>query len=248
MPPRKTNRGNEPETKDTNTDDTQHFATIIEELTERMKKFEEDMKKKDRRIENQEQEISNLKRRLSTLEDQADDADVTERQNSVVVSGNGIPESIANENLIDIACKIAKQDLKVNLDPKEITTAHRIGRKPTSPSTDKRPILIKLHNKELKTDLITASKKVRPDSIFINENLSPIRSTILYALKEAKRKFPNTLAGCGFYNGKVFVHVRPPNPSAPNARNSKVSINTRARLDEFIRKSFDTTTSALIDG
>ena len=69
------------------------------------------MKKRDRRIENLEKEISNLKRRLSTLENQADDADVTERQNWVVVSGNGIPEAIANENLVDIARKIAKQDL-----------------------------------------------------------------------------------------------------------------------------------------
>ena len=45
VPSGKTNKGNESGTKDLNPDDMQYFATIIEELRERMKKFEEERQK-----------------------------------------------------------------------------------------------------------------------------------------------------------------------------------------------------------
>ena len=100
----------------------------------------------------------------------------------------------------------------------------------------RRKIMVKLCRRERKYDLITACKQTKPPNLFINENLIPTRNNILFSLRRAKKKFPNIVAACSSHDGKVYAWIKPPNPDAPSARNSKIFINTQDQLEDFCRK------------
>ena len=115
----------------------------------------------------------------------------------------------------------------------DISAAHRLGPKPKSRGPDRRKIIVKLCRRERKYDLITACKQTKPPNLFINENWN----NILISLRCAKKKFPNIVAACSSHDGKVFAWIKPLNPDAPLARNSKLFINTQDQLQDFCRKS-----------
>ena len=96
---------------------------------------------------------------------------------------------------------------------------------------DKRNIMLKLCNSEIKKDILGACRGVKPLGLFINDDLIPSRATILFALRQAKKKFPSKIAAaCGSQDGRVFAFVKPPNPSA---KNQKIFVNSMQKLEEF---------------
>ena len=94
-----------------------------------------------------------------------------------------------------------------------------------------------LCRRERKYDLISACKQTKPPNLFINENLTPTRNNILFSLRCVKKKFPSIVAACSSHDGKVYTWIKPLNPDAPSARNSKLFINTQDQLEDFCRKS-----------
>ena len=136
-----------------------------------------------------------------------------------------------------MVCCVVRDRLKLGMDVTDISAAHRLGPKPKSQGPDRRKIIVKLCRRERKYDLITACKQTKPPNLFINENLTPTRNNILFSLRCAKKKFPNIVAACSSHGGKVYAWIKPPNPDAPSARNSKLFINTQDQLEDFCRKS-----------
>ena len=183
-------------------------------------------------------EVNQLRIKLGRMEEKIDDADACERRNTIILSGNDVLSATQGEIVSDIVCGVVRDRLKLEMDVTDISAAHRLGPKPKSQGTDRRKIIVKLCRRERKYDLITACKQTKPPNLQTKPpNLTPTRNNIPFSLRCAKKKFPNIVAACSSHDGKVYAWIKPPNPDAPFARNSKLFINTQDQLQDFCRKS-----------
>ena len=91
----------------------------------------------------------------------------------------------------------------------------------------------------MKQEIISVSKRTKSEGLFINYDLTPTRRRILYALREAKRRFQNLIASTSSHDGKVHVYIKPPNPGAGIARNTKITINSQKQLQKFCERTLE---------
>ena len=82
------------------------------------------------------------------------------------------------------------KDFNLIVNPADISVAHRLGRKPDQ-GPDKRKIVVELCRRETKQDLLKACRVVKPRNFYVNETLTRTRSTVLYGLRQARKKYPN---------------------------------------------------------
>ena len=70
----------------------------------------------------------------------------------------------------------------------------------------------------------------------MNESLTPIRSSILYALRQLKKINVGKIDYCGSRDGKVFMWLKPTNNTA---RNRKVYVNNIDTLTKLCTNEFN---------
>ena len=143
-------------------------------------------------------------------------------------------------------CGLIKDKLKVNILPSDISTAYRLGRKPAVQGQDRRGLILKLCRRDLKGDLLGASRRIRPN-FYVNENLTPARNKILYALRLIRRQHGNVVRGCSSMDGNVFVYVRPAMSASPTARDIKLLVNNYTKLQEFCLEYINKPVTSFID-
>ena len=174
-----------------------------------------------------------------------------ERRDTLIISGPDLPVASDNENSKLIIQDTLRRNLNLNLNPADISTAHRIGRKPAG-GPDKRNIIFKLCRRDLARDIVDACKHKKP-KFFINCSLTPTRNKIFYALRQLKRKFPSMVRGCNSnLNGDVTVFLasessNPHGSSSSSARRGdrRMIINTRQELEKFAADYLHTSTDDL---
>ena len=188
---------------------------------------------RDNRIAGLEQEVINLKRDVSTLSEQIDDAQAYERKDSLILSGPKLPLVIESENTAQIISDAIKDNVGVIIPQGDISIAHRVGRKSPSQTDDKRNIIVKFRHSDVKQDILQACRRVKPKDLYINECLTPTRSTTLYGIRQAKKKFPDIIAGYGSINGKVFTYIKPPSTTAPLPRNTRMFVNSKEKFADL---------------
>ena len=86
----------------------------------------------------------------------------------------------------------------------------------------------------MKTDILSRARRAKMDGFYANEHLTPLQHTISYVLRKAKREFPAIVSGTTTYDGKNFVWVK---PARPGARDSKVHVANRKKLEEFCSRA-----------
>ena len=180
--------------------------------------------------------MKKLKEEVSSLKGLIDDADCYERKDTVILSGSKVPQVVNGENCIENVRKIIKSELKLEISPNEISTAHRLGPKPNSQAADKRSFIVKLCRRDLKRELIIASKKqASPIGLYVNESITPTRQSILYTLRQIKRSHPQVLSGCTSIEGRVYAFTKPAKPAAStrSSRDTRHLVNTREALQKF---------------
>ena len=229
-------------------DDQRFFLSIIEDkLSSISNDFKCKMDAKDAKIEGLEATIVDLKRKVVALENKIDDTEAYERRDTLIFSGGDLPPVTEGENTAQIVTTIVKEKLKVVLDNSNISVSHRLGSKPANQAPDRRNIIVKLCRREVKSDLMRACKKMKPPNFFINESLTRVRSTTLYGLRQARKKYPNIIGGCGSFDGSVYAYIKPPNPDSPSAKNSKVLVNTKDKFNELCENLLKCNPSTLIN-
>ena len=107
----------------------------------------------------------------------------------------------------EVAREIIKNKLNFELSASDISTAHRLGRKPLNQTSDKRNIVLKLCRRDVKRDLISASFGQRNPTLYVNESLTAPRRKILYCLRQMKKAHPNLISGCSSYEGKIYAKI-----------------------------------------
>ena len=72
-------------------------------------------------------------------------------------------------------------------------------------------------------DLLRSCKTAKPPGLYINEWLTPTRSKVLATLRQARKRFPDTISACGSRNGRVYVWIK---ASSPDGKSSKIYIDS----------------------
>ena len=229
------------------------FNEMKVEMETMKSEFSDLLKKKNEEIIALNQQVDSLKDRVIKLENSIDDEDAYVRRDTVIFSGNCIPESSQGEICSNIIQEIVQDKLKIRLKSEDISVAHRLGKKPINQGPDRRGIIVKLCRRETKSELFMAKRnlpRTSSISLYINESLTPKRNTILFALRQMKKAHPNIISGCSSYDGRIYAYTKPsPNASAFRGANSSTPrnvrhlINTHASLidfcHQFIKKPLD---------
>ena len=206
------------------------FQSFKEEIIDKIDK-------KDEKISQLEEEVNVLNRRLQNLEEKMDDQDAYERRDTLILSGKKIPATTPDENCPELVTKLINENLGVVLKTTEISVAHRLGSPSASQRPDRRRVIVKFCRRDVKTDILSSARRVKAADFYVNESLTPQRQNISFALRRMKTQCPNIISGTSTFDGSVFVWVKPPNPDAPGARDTRHKMNTFSRLQEFCKKA-----------
>ena len=175
------------------------ISALSVKFEEEMKLLKEEMlgliREKDGIINSLKLEVNTLKVKVSKMEEKIDDTEAYERRDTLVISGAGVPQATNGENSTEIVKTLIHNKLHLNIQPGEISTAHRIGKPPINQVADRRNIIVKLCRRDLKGDILNACRQLKPD-IYINESLTPIRNTIYYVIRKMRKLSPNIITGC----------------------------------------------------
>ena len=219
-------------------------SVMINRFDSMKKEFFDLLATKNREVEELRDELCVMKKKVSLLEGTIDDGNAYERRDTVIFSGSAVPVVSNGENCRDIVINLVKEKLRIELPISEINIAHRLGKKPISQAPDKRNIIVKLCRRDMKREIMVASRNSQYSSstapsgpsLFINESLTPKRQTILYALRQIKRAHPTIVVGCTSIDGRVYAYTKPPN-LIQNSRERSVRhpINTHEDLTKFCR-------------
>ena len=130
------------------------------------------------------------------------------------------------------------------VEASEISTAHRLGKKPASQQPDKRSIIVKFCRRDTKNDVYRSSRnQARPSQLFINESLSPSRRKIYNALREMKRSNPNLVNGCSTFDGKIYAYTKIHSTNSQPQRDRRHLISDFDGLKkfchEYVKKPID---------
>lgn len=162
---------------------------VLERIDERLKRMEVSITAKDKKIEALEAKVEELEKKM-------DDAEQYSRRTSVRIAG--IPEGNTETN-DEVRAKTNALFESIGVSP-TISRLHRVGpkKKVTSASSSAapaeppkpRPILVQFTSYQDKSDIMKASKEL-PNinkDVYINEDLTRIRSKILYEARQLKKK------------------------------------------------------------
>ena len=185
-------------------------------------------------VEEKDKEIKIMRARLNVLEDQVDSNSAYERRDCLIVSG-GVPEVTEGENCSKIITQLIREKLRIQMKPDDISSAHRIGRKPINQASDKRSIIIKLSRRDMKKDILSACRQLKPP-FFVNESLTPTRSQVMFVLRKARGDHPDKFRTPRSYDGNVNAYVPMPGvkPQDQLTRSRRVVVNSRRALDELL--------------
>ena len=183
-------------------------------------------------LENEVTELRALKAKVTKLETNLDEQEAYERRDCVIISGDALPPSTTGENCINVVREIARNNLKIQLAGADISTAHRIDKKPATQHPDRRSIIAKLCRRSTKSDLMFACKNQPEDSprVYVNDSLTPIRNTIMYSLRQIRRAHPRLVTGCSSYDGKVYAYTKDP---IAGRRDRRHLVNSHSELIKF---------------
>ena len=164
--------------------------------------FESLAKEKDQRIGKLEKEVLELRERVQILNNELDDNAAYIRRETLVISG-GVPPAATGETCKAIIIELLKQQVKLNIDPADISVANRVGTK-IRQGPDRRSIIFKLCRRELKYHILSACRQQRPN-YYVNESLTPTRSKVLYVFRQAKKKWSQTIKNLRTSDGLSFA-------------------------------------------
>lgn len=218
---------------------------MTEKLDAAIKEIVSKYEERDREVQQLKDEVTSLKNDLGEMTERLEDLESQGRSDNIIISGGALPETKAGENPVEVSSSVLRDKLKYICHPDEIVDAYRVGKRSSTQVPDRRSLVMKLRSRDVKRDVLKAARTVKPDSLYFRESLIPSRSTVLYALRRARRRCPDKIAAVGSMDGRVYLWLILPDPSA---RNKKIFINNRHQLNHLCDKSLGFPASELLDG
>ena len=211
------------------------IKAMREEFVKMKAEFSEVLRARDLEIDSLREKVGSLQKRVSKLEDSIDDGDAISRKNQILISGNGVPVVRNGENTVEVVKSLFSDHMNLVVPDGDIVKATRIGAKPQSQRPDNRYIQVTLSSNEVKSSILASCKRAKPP-FYVNEFLTPRRSTIMYVLRVIKRKHPNILKYFCSRDGSVIAYTPGLQQNATGdrpARDLKNVLNTHGSLVRF---------------
>ena len=93
--------------------------------------------------------------------------------------------------------------------------------------------------------MIKACRATKPE-FFANDDLIPEKQTIMYALRQSKKKFPNVVDGSSSTGGRIFVYVKTGASTSSGRRNRRIPIGDLSKLEKFCDEELGTNLDQII--
>ena len=221
----------------------QLFNVFLSNLDAKFDAFEKKMfvalREKDMKIEELEETVVAQRKCIVGFEEKLERQCQYTRRESLVFSGKQLPAHTDNENCLDIVCKIISEkiDPNLNIQPADISVAHRLGSK-SNAGTDGRSIIARFCRRKLKYDVLNRAKQIKPRGLYVSESLTPLKQKMVRMIRSAKEAHPNVISGFSTSDGTIHMWVKPPNPAASGAKNARITVETMARLEKFCQDHF----------
>ena len=225
----------------------QIVADITAQFDSLKEEFRQMVKTKDEEIQKLTAEVGTLRKEVDKCREEIDSAEQYERRDTLVISGNAVPTFVTGEISSNVCRDLIKEKLRIEIKEADISTAHRIGKKPRSQQPDKRNLIMKLCRRDLKSTILQGCREVKPNDLYIHESLTPLRSKIVFALRGMKREPNSRVKGVSTSDGRVFAWVSPTNGSSSDGRNLKIAINTAAAIQNFSLQYMQKPVSEYVD-
>ena len=220
----------------------EHIDQVMKTNNEMMSdRIDQLMKANNDRIVNLETTINKMQKRMNLLEQQIDNYSSYERRDTLVLSGS-VPVAHRDENCVEIVKQLLKDQTRLIINSNDISTAHRLGRKPDNSNEDKRSIIFKLCRRDIKRDIVQACRNHKPN-FYINEHLTPTRGTIMFVLRKARQMNSNKIGTARSNDGSISVNLP---ADEDGGRGKRVICNTRASLDELLRTQLNVTSDRFV--
>ena len=172
-------------------------------------------------------------KKIASLQDSLDNTDQYARRGALTISGDCLPIYATSENSKAIVVDLLRTHCQFNLNPTEISIAHRLGKKPSG--EDRRSIRFRLCRRDVASDIMAACKELKPP-FFMNPSLTPLRTKLLYALRQLKKKKSEVVKFArANLKGELEAYTTVENSASPRSSHPlmKTVITTRAELEKF---------------
>ena len=180
-------------------------------------------KNQDLKITQLQNQVDKLQTRVTQLESEIDDCNQYERRDTVIISGPSLPKEIPNENPSDVVIRAIKDNLHVNISHTDLNVAHRLG--PKKDQNTVRPLIVKLHSRQKKTEIMDACITVRPN-LYINESLTSKRRALFKSVWDIRKQNRELFQQCYTKDGKIIVKLK--------SSNRKHTITSDESLSNFL--------------
>lgn len=169
---------------------------ISEEVAKQVKTLKDEAVEREKKITAMQNSIDDLEEKLDSIEQYS-------RRESLRFSG--IPEC-PDSQLQEKVLEVINNDLCPNnpILPHDIARVHRIGQ--GSP----RKVIVKFSSYTKRSDVFTNRKNLRKRTgkpIFVNEDLTKGRASLLYAARQEKKKKEPLISDCWTYDGRIMVKL-----------------------------------------
>ena len=187
-------------------DDSLRLKNIqIAVLTEQNAQLHTKLNRLEERLNAQEKDIKDLFNKT-------DENDQYERRDTIIISGDELPDEVADEDPAQVVVSTLNRVLGLHTATGDINVAHRLGRKQItsrgeSTSKHKRPIIVKLHSRMLKSNIIKQCITRRP-KLYVNESLTPVRRAIYRRFLGIRREHKGLIAQLHTSDGSIVVKLK----------------------------------------
>ena len=182
-------------------------------------------------IKNKDETINKLEQRVTSLEYGLDEMEQYSRRNSLRISGVMETES---EDVVKKAMELFNDTMGVTVEEDKIDRIHRVGKK-TEDATKPRQILVKFATYQVRNKVMRKRSVLKPDQkhtkesaapphsrIFINEDLTKMRSNLLYHARQLKKD--KAILDCWSWDGTILVK---------NSVSKIIPVRTMSDLQKF---------------
>ena len=115
-----------------------------------------------------------------------------------------MPPENPDENSAEVIMNVIKDNLHLNITTSDINVAHRLDAERAPNKT--RPIIVKLHSRQIKTEIMNACITVKP-KLYINESLIPKRRSLFKIIWEIRKQHRDLFQQCYTQEEKIYVKV-----------------------------------------
>ena len=184
-------------------------------------------------------ELEGLRQEIQELSDEKDDMENYGRRNTIVISGPSITPAVTHEDTYATVMDIVNSKLEFQLSRQDIDVCHRLpAPKGSDPNRQadptKKPIIVKFVRREVKHQILRASRNKKPSNIYFNESLSSTRQKIMYVIRKVKADNDSIISSYKTEDCNIRVYSPTAGSSGEPRRFIMYTLNTRRELDEFL--------------